>query len=332
MREGQRVRHVRATLLRWGEVDDQLRQLTERFDQILEISPTAIVFVDLDNRIASWNPAAERLFGYSAEEAAGRDLDDLVASTDALHAEAVQFRQRVAANKHVQTISRRTRKDGSIVDVEPLAAPLVVDGDRRDVRHLPRHHRAQPPTTILRGSPRVSPGGDRHDEPERRLSSSWNPRPSGCSATRRRRPSARHRDLAFPAIGRRAEGKRSTVAYECSHGALRHPAHPQGRIAGRRRRRGRTVDVGGELVASTSSTTTSASCRNRSATSSRSLRSRRPPSWSPTSSPGSCHGIPARSGLSVLRRRGRRWPPGRPGSHGRISMKRPCGSARWRNE
>jgi len=110
------------------EVDDQLRQLTERFDQILEISPTAIVFTDLDNRIASWNPAAERLFGYSAKEAAGLDLDDLVASTEALHAEAVQFRQRVAAREHVRTTSRRTRKGGSFVDVELLAAPLVVDG------------------------------------------------------------------------------------------------------------------------------------------------------------------------------------------------------------
>ena len=111
------------------EVEDHLRQLTKRFEQVLEISPTAIVFTDLGNRIASWNPAAERLFGYSAEEAAGRDLDDLVAGTDALHAEAVQFRERVAASEHVQTISRRTRKDGTFVDVELLAAPLVVDGE-----------------------------------------------------------------------------------------------------------------------------------------------------------------------------------------------------------
>ena len=47
------------------EVDDQLRQLTERFDQILEISPTAIVFTDLGNRIADtarlpWNVARSR--------------------------------------------------------------------------------------------------------------------------------------------------------------------------------------------------------------------------------------------------------------------------------
>ena len=103
--------------------------MAKRFEQVLEISPTAIVITDLGNRVASWNPAAERLFGYTAEEAAGRDLDDLVATTEALHAEAEEFRQRVAASEHVQSITRRTRKDGSIVDVELLAAPMVADGE-----------------------------------------------------------------------------------------------------------------------------------------------------------------------------------------------------------
>jgi PAS domain S-box-containing protein len=110
-------------------VEEELRQMTKQFDQVLEISPTAIVITDLDNRVASWNPAAERLFGYTAEEAAARNLDDLVATTEALHAEALEFRRRVAASQHVQSITRRTRKDGSIVDVELLAAPMVAGGE-----------------------------------------------------------------------------------------------------------------------------------------------------------------------------------------------------------
>jgi PAS domain S-box-containing protein len=109
-------------------VEKELRRQTKRFDPVLEISPTAIVITDLGNRIASWNPAAERLFGYTAEEVAGRDLDDLVAATDTLHAEAEEFRQRVASSEHVRSITRRTRKDGSIVDVELLAAPMTADG------------------------------------------------------------------------------------------------------------------------------------------------------------------------------------------------------------
>jgi PAS domain S-box-containing protein len=109
-------------------VEERLRRQTEGFGPVLEISPTAIVITDLDNRIASWNPAAERAFGYTAEEAVGRDLDDLVATTDVLHAEAEEFRRRVADSEHVQSFTRRTRKDGSIIDVELLAAPIVTDG------------------------------------------------------------------------------------------------------------------------------------------------------------------------------------------------------------
>ena len=34
--------------------------------------------MDADERVTDWNPAAAELFGYSAEEALGRPIDDLV--------------------------------------------------------------------------------------------------------------------------------------------------------------------------------------------------------------------------------------------------------------
>ena len=108
--------------------DETLRRQTAGFEPVLQISPTAIVVTDLSNRVVAWNPAAERLFGYAADEASGRDLDDLVASTEVLHAEADEFRRRVAGSEHVRGITRRTRKDDSYVDVELLATPLLADG------------------------------------------------------------------------------------------------------------------------------------------------------------------------------------------------------------
>ena len=113
-----------------GPADDELRVLTDRFRPVTEISPTAIVITDLDNRVASWNPAAEHLFGYPAHEAEGRDLDDLVATTEDLHSEASDYRRRVAEQERIRTIARRTRNDGGIVDVELLAEPLVTDDGR----------------------------------------------------------------------------------------------------------------------------------------------------------------------------------------------------------
>jgi CBS domain containing-hemolysin-like protein len=49
--------------------------------QVMTPAP-AIVTVDLDANVTSWNPAAESLFGYTREEALGRNVDDLVALPD----------------------------------------------------------------------------------------------------------------------------------------------------------------------------------------------------------------------------------------------------------
>jgi PAS domain S-box-containing protein len=111
-------------------VDEELHRQRERFAPVLEISPSPIVITDLDANIVAWSPAAVRLFGYTAEEAVGRNIDDLVAATEDLHGDAVAVTERASSGKdNIQTITRRTRKDGTLIDVELLAAPLVVEGE-----------------------------------------------------------------------------------------------------------------------------------------------------------------------------------------------------------
>jgi PAS domain S-box-containing protein len=109
-------------------VREQLLRQTEQLAPLLEISPSAIVITDLEARVVAWNPAAEALFGYASDEAIGKDLDDLVARTEELHGAAVAYSQRAVHSDRVRTVARRTRKDGSLVDVELVAAPVVVDG------------------------------------------------------------------------------------------------------------------------------------------------------------------------------------------------------------
>jgi PAS domain S-box-containing protein len=156
-------------------VADALARQTAGFEPVLEISPTAIVVTDLQNRVVAWNPAAERLFGYSKEEATGQDLDGLVATTEPLHAEADEFRRRVAASEHVESITRRTRKDGTVVDVELLAEPVLADGEPvgtfavyHDVTELNRQRR------FLEALLDVSPEAIVTVDPTDRVTS-WNP-------------------------------------------------------------------------------------------------------------------------------------------------------------
>jgi PAS domain S-box-containing protein len=98
------------------------------FEDLVSNSPVAIVVLDREHHIVSCNPAFETLFGWPQPEAAGRDLDELI-STESTRAEAVGYTEHVLEQGPLHAIGRRCRKDGSLVDVEVLGVPVVVDGE-----------------------------------------------------------------------------------------------------------------------------------------------------------------------------------------------------------
>src|SRR5919106_1735457 len=112
-----------------SKADELLREQRDHLSPLLEISPSATILTDLDARVVAWNPGAERLFGYTSEEALGHNLDDLVARTEDLHETAVSYSRRAVGKDLVRVITRRTRKDGTFVDVEVRAAPVLVGGE-----------------------------------------------------------------------------------------------------------------------------------------------------------------------------------------------------------
>jgi PAS domain S-box-containing protein len=111
-------------------IEGELRRQKEYYEALFVNSPVAVATTDLDIHVVSWNPEAERLFGYTREEAIGRNLDDLVASDPRVRQEALEYTAQVSATVRVQATTKRMRKDGSLVDVETLALPVIV-GDRK---------------------------------------------------------------------------------------------------------------------------------------------------------------------------------------------------------
>jgi diguanylate cyclase (GGDEF)-like protein/PAS domain S-box-containing protein len=102
----------------------------EYFEALLRNIPTAVVTIDAQAKIGSWNPAAEKLFGYTAAEITGRNIDDLLASGEYLQ-EANSFtHDNLGEGQLIHAITRRKRKDGSLADVELLAVPVVVNGEQ----------------------------------------------------------------------------------------------------------------------------------------------------------------------------------------------------------
>src|SRR5512132_1578554 len=104
----------------------ELQRQKQYYQSLLDVSPTAIVTIDPDHKVTSWNPAAEKLFGHRREEAIGQDIDSLVANSEAVHREAVQLNRQTREAGQVRLTTRRTRKDGSLVDVDVRAVPIRV--------------------------------------------------------------------------------------------------------------------------------------------------------------------------------------------------------------
>jgi PAS domain S-box-containing protein len=107
----------------FSEVERQRQYL----ESLAAISPAAVVVMDVDERVTDWNPAAAELFGYSAEEALGRPIDELVfAEPD--RDEGREITREAMTVGRAGRITKRLRKDGTPVDVELMLVPLTADG------------------------------------------------------------------------------------------------------------------------------------------------------------------------------------------------------------
>jgi PAS domain S-box-containing protein len=106
----------------------------ERLQALIDSSPLALVEFGLDTRIRLWNPAAERIFGWSREEMLGRG--GLPMAPPPKHAESEELFARVLAGEWLNDYETvRQRKDGTLVDVSIAAAP-VRDGSGRVIGNM----------------------------------------------------------------------------------------------------------------------------------------------------------------------------------------------------
>jgi PAS domain S-box-containing protein len=106
-------------------------QASQQLVSIVESSDDAIVTKDLNGIITSWNQGAERLFGYSAEEALGKSITILIPADRLDEEPGVLARIRRGERiDHYETV--RQRKDGSLIDISLTVSPLK-DADGRIV-------------------------------------------------------------------------------------------------------------------------------------------------------------------------------------------------------
>ena len=94
-----------------------------RLAAIIESSFDAVIAKDLNSIITDWNPAAERLFGYTAAEAIGQPITILI--PEHLQSEEADIIRRIRANERVESFETiRKRKDGTTIFVSLTVSPI----------------------------------------------------------------------------------------------------------------------------------------------------------------------------------------------------------------
>ena len=109
-------------LQRLSELNRQLDQETALNQTIIRSSPFAIYTRDRQGVVTAWNPAAEQLFGWRADEVMGRPLPSVPATKQR---ETAELRERVLGGEAIIGLEvQRQKADGTLFDLSTTLAPL----------------------------------------------------------------------------------------------------------------------------------------------------------------------------------------------------------------
>ncbi len=139
------------------DISEQIKahQAVQRLASIVELSGDAIISKDLNGVIVSWNQGAERLFGYSAEEAVGKPVTMLIPPDR--QDEETHILDRIRRGErvdHYETV--RQRKDGSLIDISLSVSPMrdaagAVAGASKIARDISLRKQAEATRQLLLG-------------------------------------------------------------------------------------------------------------------------------------------------------------------------------------
>ncbi len=109
----------------------QLRSAENRLRAIIETVVDGIVTIDSDGFVQTFNPAAERIFGYAAVEVIGRTFRLLMPYADR-HALDAYLHSRPGSEHRADTSSEVTglRRDGSTFPMEVAVSEMEINGER----------------------------------------------------------------------------------------------------------------------------------------------------------------------------------------------------------
>ena len=109
--------------------EEEIEKRQQYLESVLHDAPDAIVTVDSSHHIIEWNLGAEKIFGYTRNEALGKNLDDIVTAPDVIE-EAKALTKKSLSGERVPPLETvRYGKNGTPVNVIVAGSPLKI-GDK----------------------------------------------------------------------------------------------------------------------------------------------------------------------------------------------------------
>jgi PAS domain S-box-containing protein len=101
----------------------QAEEVLARHSAIVESSIDAIISMDLEGVLLSWNPAAQRMYGYTKEEAIGRSI--AIITPPNLYREGTDILRRIGAGESIENYETvRVSKGGNKIAISITASPV----------------------------------------------------------------------------------------------------------------------------------------------------------------------------------------------------------------
>ncbi len=149
----------------------QAEEQEARFASIVDASDDAIISVDLNGQVMTWNRGAEKIFGYEKEEIEGKSINTIYTEED--KTELFSLLDKIKLGEHIHNHdAKRLNKDGRIIPVSVLISPMkdkqgkVIGGssitrdisERKNIEKMKNEfisivsHELRTPLTSIRGS------------------------------------------------------------------------------------------------------------------------------------------------------------------------------------
>ena len=111
------------------KTQEELNRQKTYFQALFESSPEAIASLDKNHHVIDVNRSFIKLFGYTLDELKGKNIDDFILPPDK-EKEGKDITKKVVSGETVAIETYRKRKDGSLVPVSLLGAPIFVNGEQ----------------------------------------------------------------------------------------------------------------------------------------------------------------------------------------------------------